>query len=343
MAVGQGRDGAATRRRGWLVALALAVVLAAGAGTALVVLGDGDGAGTPAPSGQLALGDVTEVELDDEGRAVRTFAAEEHVEYLVHTPDGGAAFLPPASTHAPVTIPGAAYSLPEPAAGVLVTGEPGATVRVWLQTLEVVEPALPGEVSGRLAPGDCVDVSTATGGVPRIAVGVTGTSEAVEWGFDGEHPDEAAAQIGTDAAGNPVFDVSDRSALGYRVCNTGAETAGWELTVAEHVEPGESPSPPPTVDGADEVTGELVPGVPVSHEVTVPAHRSVSVTVWPGVGADFDARLTVTDQGQQQVVDRFPEPGSAEFADLRGGDADRVVGIEVVAVSGGGSYRITVG
>ncbi|MGY1771895.1 hypothetical protein [Blastococcus sp. SYSU D00813] len=341
MAVGQGRDGAATGRRGWLVALALVVVLAAGVVTASVLLRDGDGAGTPAPSGELALGDVTEVRLDDDGQAVRTFAAEEHETYLVHTADGDAAFLPPAGSDAVPGLVGANYSVPEDAAPVLVTGEPGATVEVWLHTLGRGDVPVPGEASGELAAGDCVSHWVSTDGLPDVVLAVTADSADVVWGPEG--PDEdATPQVATDRAGHPVFDVADDEGLNYGVCNLGSGPAAYELTAAEHLEPGEAPSVPPTVDGSDEAAGELVPGVPVSHLVTVPAGRYVFVTVWPGVGADFDARLTVVDQGQEQVVDQF-RSRDAEFVEFRGGDTDRVVGIRVEAVSGGGSYRITAG
>jgi hypothetical protein len=306
--------------------------------------GDAGRTGLPDPSGELDVGKVTAVRLDDDGYAVRTFPAEENTIYTLYAAGAQAEFA--ASPHlgddehvGPVATAG--YSTVFDAE-IVIRGEPGATVDVGLHYSVTEVVPLGGTVAGELAIGECRGHELASGGVDEIVAVLESDADDLiaEADFDVE-------PVGSDDDGNPVYRTSNDSYLGddtgvyYDVCNAGAQSAGYRVSSREHLDPGEQPSLVPAVDGdRTTLTGTLPPGGVAVHTLTVPAGYDLYVEVGPEDALDVE--LAVFPQGVEQRHD-FAVVGEPEWLRLPLLPADGQVRLEVRAVGGtGGSYELAI-
>ncbi len=302
------------------------VLVLAGCGVVEGVLPE---AGLPPSGGHLGTGTVTEVRLDDDGVAVRTFDAAENTLYTAAAAGAEVTFLDPA--FAEDTVPGVpvvAYPTVLDAQ-LVVRGEPGATVPVGLHVGDAVDAGLGEEVSGTLALGQCAGHLVATSGVDAVAVTVEGEGLVTA-------PDDDVAV--TRDGGTDVVDTTGGDRFGYRVCGTAAEPRPYRLTTAQRTAPGEQPVAPAAVDGRYRVTGTLPPGGVAVHTVTVPPGYEVYVEAHPDDGLDVDLVLA---PGPDEEVVAFAVRGQPEHVGPPASPEARTVPLVVRAADGtSGGYEL---
>ncbi len=293
-----------------------AVLATACTALALAACG-GDGPVLPGGTRHVEVESVTEVVLDGDGAAELTFSSEENFEYLVYAVGGTATFEDTGDVEAGVEATW--YSVPESEAVIEVRGEPGATVLVSLQLIGGEEVRLGGSTTGELVVGDCATHWLHTAGVDELVAVLTGDLDRLTHEQGYLYGDETGLEQRTDADGNPVFTTAGSDGFSYRVCNTSGETARYELSTAEYLEPGQTPAPLPTVDGQATLTGSVPAGEVRVHRVFVPAGYEALVLVEPGAATPpFDVELYSFSAGGGYGHHTSHIPGEAEFVEHRG-------------------------
>ncbi|MGY1745264.1 hypothetical protein [Blastococcus sp. SYSU D00695] len=266
----------------------------------------------------MAVESLTEVQLDGLGLGVLTFEAEENTAYLAYAVGATATLGEHGDLEAGVEE--GAYSLPDDEARIVVHGEPGAEVLVSLQLLGGEDVPLGGATSEELVVGDCANHWLYTGGVDELAVVLGGDLERLTHGQGYLYDDDPGLPQRTDADGHEVVSTKGTDGFSYRVCNTSDATATYELRTEEHLEPGETPTPRPSVDGQPSVTGTLAPGQVAVHRVFVPAGYVASVSVTPDDATDIEFRTYSTGGGYGHLTSHGR--GDAEFVDEYGDEPD---------------------
>ncbi len=287
--------------------------------------------GLPPSGGHLALGSVTEVRLDDDGLAVRTFDAAENTLYTAAAVGAELTFPDPAFAEDTVAgVPVVAYPTVLDAR-LVVRGEPGATVPVGLHTGDAADVGLGEEVGGTLALGQCTGHLVATSGVSAVAVTVEGE------GLVTAPADDLTV---TDDGGTDVVDTRGGNRFGYRVCGTSAAPREYVLRTVQRPGPGEEPVVPAAVDGRSRVAGTLPPGGVAVHSVTVPPGYEVYLEVRPDDGLDADLVLA---PGPDEEVAGFAVRGQPESARAAVRPEARTETVEVRAADGtSGGYELVV-